>query len=87
MEYTKRFHDGESVECHCCGYPAPLTELQPRYPSKRIEPWLMCEICTSTFFSYCVTFPEAYGENMHLWASLGWIANHLLETIKLRELS
>ena len=63
--------------CHCCGYD---TELKPYagYGAKESRTFWLCHICASTFLSHSVTHSKVYsGEDRNLFASIGWIANHL----------
>jgi hypothetical protein len=41
-----------------------------------------CLICASTFLSYAITYPELYGEDRHLFSSIGWIANEIIRTLE-----
>src|ERR1035438_829100 len=80
-----RVNDDESNICACCGYPAPLKEyrtLVPNAPGDTREAHRFCEVCAGTFLSHCITYAGLYGSERHLWGSIGWIANRLLEEIR-----
>jgi len=66
--------------CHCCGY----TDIELiRWTNPDGQPGYFCQICASTFLSDCITYPARYtGNEYRLFASLGWIANHILKEIR-----
>lgn len=84
MEFKLRFNEAdpsEALGCECCGYETGLAEFRPNI-GPRTEPYLFCEICSSTFLSHCVQYTSLHGQSHHLWSSIGWIANRLLEAIE-----
>lgn len=82
MGNTTKIED-ENV-CESCGYPAK--DLR-EYPASfavmdRAKTHKFCHICASTYLSHHITYRSLYGENHHLFASLGWIANMLRDEIR-----
>ena len=65
--------EGNRHGCDCCGYKAPLVPFDDHS-----HVYCLCEICYSTYLSYAVTSPSRDTDN-HLYKSLGWIANRLLD--------
>lgn len=77
---------GEPAKCDCCGYASE--ELgEYRGPITRDHPGgkglsVFCLLCASTFLSHCITYSGLYGDQHHLFSSIGWIANHLQSEIR-----
>lgn len=69
----------KSDKCDCCNYPAKTLKVYTG--DTRKQSCTFCQVCASTFFSHCITYPEFYGKDRYLWASLGWIANKMLDEI------
>lgn len=75
--------------CACCQheeapvheYESPLDFSKPADAEGKRPTELFCEVCASTFLSHCIDYPRLYGEHQHLWRSIGWIANEILQRI------
>ena len=68
---------GEAITCACCEFPAPLAEIRMKYPGTEIR--LLCEVCSSTYFSRMLDAPLS---NKELIMSLGWIVNRLIQALE-----
>lgn len=78
--------DHEPRCCDCCGYPAPLSKymgpVTREHGGGDPKGSMFCEICAGTFLSHYVTYPALYGNQHHLFSSIGWIANMLRDEIR-----
>lgn len=83
MTYEHRRTDGVLHECESCGYPAPLATVE-MHTGHGPEPQAaeLCEVCASTFIANASVFYPAQYENGKLYASMGWIANKILDSLK-----
>lgn len=67
--------------CDNCEYPAKLME----YSGKTVEPegpLAFCEVCYRTYLHRAVVYPRQYGDQRPLWASIGYIANMILDELR-----
>lgn len=65
--------EGNRHGCDCCQYKAPLV---PFVEGKQTH--YLCEVCYSTYLSYAILYPSP-DTDRHLYCSVGWIANRLLD--------
>lgn len=68
-------------ECDSCGFKTKLREY-PRSPCEKGEPHNFCEVCAATFLSHPISYPRLYGDQHHLFSSIGYLGNMLLEEIR-----
>jgi hypothetical protein len=68
-------------ECESCGYSAPLTTY-PNINPELAGPFKFCDVCAYTFLCRAVTYPRQYGSRCPLWASIGYIANMILDELR-----
>lgn len=69
-------------ECEFCSYITNgCDQYDEGFPEK--EPYMLCEICSSTLLSKVLWYPEQYpsGSNA-LYSSIAWIANRILDEIR-----
>ncbi len=70
----------DNSRCDSCDWTHPELEIK-RYPRRGydVEGWWLCDVCASTFISNATEYNY---KEQPLYASLGWIANKILQTIK-----
>lgn len=72
--------------CQCCEYPAAnMEEAIYRNDQGEKVDYLFCAVCGNAFLHRAITCPRQYGDQQPLWASIGYVANMILDAIEKRD--